>query len=72
MVLTGECVEDNIRLEDTHGRVEICRGKQWRSVCSGDSWSANEAAVVCRQLGYPDLPENYSKNLILENQIKLI
>ena len=33
------------------GRVEICFYNQWGTMC-GESWSANEAQVACRQLGY--------------------
>ena len=34
------------------GRVETCRNRRWRSICSG-RWDNRDAAVVCRQLGYP-------------------
>ena len=36
------------------GRVEICSGRRWGTVCDSQ-WTDNHTAVVCRQLGFSDI-----------------
>jgi len=51
--------EGAVRLVDGvvpyQGRVEYCKNGRWASICNSQSWrwDSNDAAVVCRQLGYP-------------------
>ena len=51
------CKENSIRLingpSSRNGTVEVCLSNQWRRVCSQVAALMENAAVVCRQLGYP-------------------
>ena len=54
-----DCEDGNVRLIGDllyRGRVEICRGHVWGSVCY-ESISTNDAEVICRMLGYHNLGE---------------
>ena len=49
--------EGSVQLVDGRGphegRVEFCKNGEWTTICGKRSWNLANAAVVCRQLGYP-------------------
>ena len=59
---SAPCSNGDVRLVNgrvpNEGRVEICKGNVWGTVCD-DYFSTPEATVVCRQLGYLEAGLNF-------------
>ena len=51
---TGDLRLVGVGLSEYEGRVEICLGGRYGTICD-DGWDERDARVVCRQLGYSDI-----------------
>lgn len=55
-----QCVDGEVRLDGGNnpmqGRVQMCLGGVFGTVCDTGTWTQQEADLVCAQLGYVALP----------------
>ena len=66
------CSMGTVRLvngsNSSQGRVEMCYNNTWGTIC-GDTWTINEAVVVCNGLGYYGSLYWFMRSIILSTHI---
>ena len=72
--LPSNCTNGDIQLSDGNseleGRVEVCKGNRWYSVCGDMSWirDTSGASTFCTQLGYSSINATpYESNTLASN-----
>ena len=75
--LAAPCDSGDVRLAGNtgyrSGRVEVCVGEQWGSICT-DGWDPRDASVICQQLGHSPYGEEHegSVNIAVDKLTALI
>ena len=68
MILDPECETGQVRLVGgltiSSGRLEVCGNRVWGNVCNYlRYWGPDNAAVVCRQLGFSEVGKTRLKSV---------
>ena len=52
--MTEPCTTGDVRLIGAYyyGRVQVCIGGVWGSICKDRFWDNKDASVICKQLGF--------------------
>lgn len=57
----SNCPNGDVQLVDgksaDRGRVQLCIGGVWNTICADSYWTNEDAQVICRQLGFEN-PES--------------
>lgn len=57
---TGDAVRLTDRVNEREGRLQVCMGGMWGTVCdSNNEWGPEEANIACGQLGFSDKGKTY-------------
>ena len=60
--ISSPCPNGAVKLtggDEYNGRVEMCLGGVWGSVCNNFNWRTTAAQVVCRTLGFNNTSESH-------------
>ena len=67
-VIAKHCTNGNVRLtqgrNETEGILQLCVNNQMSLVCKAN-WTAREAQVLCRSIGYPFKGERIHMHIII-------
>ena len=65
--MTEPCTTGDVRLIGAYyyGRVQVCIGGVWGSICKDRFWDNKDASVVCKQLGFSPNGKRGFSNVVI-------